>query len=154
MEPWSWGNFSKKSWYAVAVSRVNGMVINCSWLPLQQILIKFDVMYFSNLANYHVSSSWIFMSQWNFLKLEIGMLVNLLGHWNGFQDFNILNFRKTLLKFAIVFKIFEYFCPFLSLTIKTGQQGFWSLAVGLLDITAETEISFEHFHREIWKLFS
>ena len=61
---------------------------------------------------------------------------------------------KTLLKFAIVFKIIEYFCPFLSLTIITGQQGFWSLAVGLLDITPETKINFELFHREIWKLFS
>ena len=97
-EPLSWGIFSKNSWYAVAVSRVNGMVINCSWLPLQQILIKFDVIFFSNfLANcYHVPSLWIFMSQWNLLKLEIGILGNLLIQWNGFEDFNILNFSRTL----------------------------------------------------------
>ena len=131
------------------------MVINCSWFQLQLILIKFDVMYFSKfLANYyHVPSLWIFMSQWNLLNLEIGILGNLLRQLNGFEDFNILNFSKILLKFAIVFKIFECFCPFLNLTIIIGQRGFWSLAVGLLDITLETKVNFELFHRKIWKLF-
>ena len=36
-----------------------------------------------------------------------------------------------MLKFEIVFKIFEYFCPFLSLTIISGQRRFSSLADGL-----------------------
>ena len=58
-----------------------------------------------------------------------------------------------LLKFAIVFKIFEYFRPFLSLTIITGQRSFSGLAYGLLDIAPETKNSCEHFHCEIWKLF-
>ena len=51
------------------------------------------------------------MSQWNHLKLEIVILDSLLRQWNGFKDF-ILNFSKILLKFAIVFKIFEYFVFF------------------------------------------
>ena len=63
-----------------------------------------------------------------------------------------------LLKIAIVFKIFEYFCPFLSLTIITvtiitGQRSFSGLAYGLLDIAPETKNSCEHFYCEIWKLF-
>ena len=52
------------------------------------------------------------MNQWNYLELEIGILVSLLKQWNGFEDFNILNFSKILLKFAIVFKIFDNFCLF------------------------------------------
>ena len=72
------------------------------------------------------------MSQWNNLKIEIEILDSLLRQWGGFEDFNILIFSKILLKFAIVFKIFEYFCPFLSLTIITGQQSFSSLADGYL----------------------
>ena len=40
---------------------------------------------------------------------------------------NITNFSKILLKLAIVFKIFEYFCPFLSLTILSDQRSFLSL---------------------------
>ena len=47
------------------------------------------------------------MSQWNYLKLEIGVMDSLLRQWNGFEDFNIVNFIKILLKFAIVFKFFE-----------------------------------------------
>ena len=50
----------------------------------------------------------------------------------------ILNSSKILLKFAIVFKIFEYFCPLLSLNIITGPLSFSSLADGLLVITPET----------------
>ena len=80
-------------------------------------------------------------------------LNSLLRQWNGFEDFNVLNFGKILLKFAIVFKIFECFCPFLSLTIIIGQRSFSSLADGLLDITQERKNSFEHFHFKIWKLF-
>ena len=49
------------------------------------------------------------MSQWNYLKLEIGMLDSPLRQWNGSEDFNILNFSKILLKFAIVFNIFVVF---------------------------------------------
>ena len=45
-------------------------------------------------------------------KLEIVILDSLLIQWNGFEDFDILNFSKILLKFAIVFKIFEYFVLF------------------------------------------
>ena len=52
-----------------------------------------------------------------------------------------------------LFKIFEYFCPFLSLTIITGQRSFSSLADRLLNLTPETKNSFEHFHCEIWKPF-
>ena len=51
-------------------------------------------------------------------------LNGLLRQWNGFEDFNVLNFSNILLKVAIVFKIFECFCPFLCLTIITGQLSF------------------------------
>ena len=68
-------------------------------------------------------------------KRDIGMLESLLRQWNGFEDFNI-NFSK-ILNFPIVFKVFEYFCPFLSLTIITGHCNFLSLADGLLDETPE-----------------
>ena len=53
------------------------------------------------------------------------------------EDINITNFSKILLKFANVLKIFEYFCPFLSLTIITGQRSFLSLADGALDKNPE-----------------
>ena len=76
-----------------------------------------------------------------------------IEQWNGLEDFNILNFSKFLLEFAIVFKIFECFIPFLSLTVITGWRSFSSLADGLHDITPETEYYFEHFDCEIWKLF-
>ena len=79
------------------------------------------------------------MSKWNYLQLNIGILDSLLRQWNGFEDFNISKFCTILLKFAIVFKIFKYFCIFLSLTIVTDQQNFSSLADGLLDITPETK---------------
>ena len=70
------------------------------------------------------------------------------------EDINITNFCKILLKFAIVFKIFKFFCAFLSLTIITGQQSFLSLADGLHDKNPETKIVFEHFfYCEMWKLF-
>ena len=72
------------------------------------------------------------MSQWNYLKLEIGILDSFLRHWIGFEDLIILNFSKILLKLAIVFKILEYFCPFLSLTIITGQLAFEVLQMGYL----------------------
>ena len=78
---------------------------------------------------------------------------SLLRQWNGVEDFNVLNFSKILLRFLIVFKIFECFCLFLSLTIITGQRSFSSLADGLLDITQERKNIFEHFHCKIWKLF-
>ena len=45
------------------------------------------------------------------------------------------------------FKIFEYFCCFLKLTIITGKRNFLSLTDGLPDITPETKIvdGFERF---------
>ena len=48
------------------------------------------------------------MGQRNYLKLEIGVLDSFLRQWNGFdnENFDIMNFSKILLKFAIVFKIF------------------------------------------------
>ena len=55
----------------------------------------------------------------------------------------ITSFSK-ILKFAIVLKFFEY-CPFLSLTIITGQRSFSNLADGLLDKNPETKNVFEHF---------
>ena len=81
------------------------------------------------------------------------ILDSVLRQWNGFEDFNVLNFGKISLKFAIVFKICECFYPFLSLTIITGQRSFSSLADGLLDITQERKNTFEQFHCKIWKLF-
>ena len=57
----------------------------------------------------------------------------------------MLNLSRILLNFAIVFKFFEYFCPFLSLAIITGQRSFSSLSDGLPGITSETKNSFEHF---------
>ena len=44
----------------------------------------------------------------------------------------------------MVFK-FEYFCPFLSLAIITGQRSFSSLSDGLPDITPETKIALNIF---------
>ena len=53
------------------------------------------------------------------------------------RNFNLMNFSKVLLKFAFVFKVFEYFCPF---TIISDQRRFSSHADELLDITPETKI--------------
>ena len=53
------------------------------------------------------------MSKWNYLKPEIGILDSVLRQWNGFEDFIILNYSKILIKFAVVFKDFEYFVFFL-----------------------------------------
>ena len=58
------------------------------------------------------------------------------------EDNNITNFSKILLKFAVVFKIFEYFCPFLSLAIITGQR---SPADGLHERDRETKNFSEQF---------
>ena len=55
------------------------------------------------------------------------------------DDFNILNFNKILLKFATLFKIFEFFCPFLILTIINGQRSFSSPAYRLICLTQETK---------------
>ena len=60
------------------------------------------------------------------------------------EDINITNFSKILLKFATVFKIFEFFCPFLSLIIITGQRRFFSLA---------DELHNKNLYCEMWKLF-
>ena len=70
---------------------------------------------------------------------EIGILGSILRQWNGFENFNILIFSNILLKLSILFKISEYSCPFLSLTILASQRSFSSLADGLLDITPETK---------------
>ena len=51
-------------------------------------------------------------------------LYRLLRQWNGFEDINILSFSKILFKFAKLFKIFDYFLPFLSLTIITANETF------------------------------
>ena len=51
------------------------------------------------------------MSQWKNLGLEIGILDSLLRKLNGSEDISITIFSKILLKFAIVFKMFKYFCP-------------------------------------------
>ena len=91
------------------------------------------------------------MSQWNYSKLEIGIIDNLMRQWIGFEDFKILN-SSNILKFAIVIKVFEFFCSS-SLTIITGQRSFSSLSDWLLDITPETKICFEPSYCKIWKLF-
>ena len=94
------------------------------------------------------------LSQSNYLKLEIRILDKIFKDSEMFlKIFKIMNFSKILLNIAIVKKIFEYFCPFLSSTIITGQRSVSNLWDGLLDICPETEFSFEHFHFEIWKLF-
>ena len=49
------------------------------------------------------------MSQWNHLKLEIGIVDSLLRQWNGFEDIFILIFSKILLNFAIVLLANEVF---------------------------------------------
>ena len=70
------------------------------------------------------------------------------------EDIIITSFCKILLKFAIVLKILEYFCPFLNLIIFTGQRSFSSLVDGLHDKNAETKNVFEHvLYCEMWKLF-
>ena len=68
------------------------------------------------------------MGQRNFLKLEIGILDGLLRQWNGFLKNIISRIVARFCESLLFFKIFEYFCPFLSLTIVTGQQGFLCLA--------------------------
>ena len=35
-----------------------------------------------------------------------------MRHWNGFEDFDVSNFCKILLKFAIAFKFFWVFLSF------------------------------------------
>ena len=92
------------------------------------------------------------MSQRNYVKLETGILDSLSRQLSFFEGF-FLNFSKILLKFPIIFKIFEYSCPFLSLTIIYGQRSISSLAYRLIDLTAETKNSFEQFRCELWKLF-
>ena len=67
------------------------------------------------------------------------------------EDINIKNFSKILLKFSIVFRIFEYFCPFLSLTIITDKRSCLRPADGLHDKNRDTKNVFEHFLH--WKLF-
>ena len=62
-----------------------------------------------------------------------------------FEDNSVTNICKILLKFAVVFKIFEYFCPFLSLTIKTGKRSFLCLADGLHDKNPGSKNGFKHF---------
>ena len=52
----------------------------------------------------------------------MALMDSLLRQGNALRIFFILNSSKILLKFAIVFKIFEYFCSFLSLTTITGQR--------------------------------
>ena len=100
----------------------------------------FDENLFSNFWKIIMFQVYESLSHWNFLKLEIRILDILLKQWNGFEDFNILNVSKILLKFAMFSKFFKYFCPFLSLTIFTGQRSFSSLADGLLSITASQRI--------------
>ena len=58
---------------------------------------------------FFVPSFCIFLSHWNYSKLEIGILDNLLREGNGFDDFSNLNCCKILLKFAVFFKNFEFF---------------------------------------------
>ena len=61
------------------------------------------------------------------------------------NDIIITSSSKILLNFAIVLKIFEYFCPFLSTTIITGQRSFSSLADGLHGEHPETKNVCERF---------
>ena len=82
------------------------------------------------------------LSQWNYFRLETGILDNLMRQGNGSYDIIVLNFSKILFTFAIFFDIFSifFFCPFLSLTTITGQRNFSSLGDGLLDRTFETKM--------------
>ena len=43
------------------------------------------------------------MSQWNYLRLEIGILYSLLRQWNGSEDNNMTSFSNIVIKFAVVF---------------------------------------------------
>ena len=68
---------------------------------------------------------------------------------NGFEDINVMNFvMKIFLKFVIIFRVSEKFCPFLSLTIITRQENFLGLADELFDKTPETKNGCERF---VWK---
>ena len=115
------------SWHLVSI--VNGVVVNLLKTPVLSIFLKkFKIFFFKFFENYYqVPSNWMFISQRNYLKLKIGILKNLVRQWTWFADLNILNLSKILLNFAIIFKICEYFCPFLSLTTITGQRRFSSL---------------------------
>ena len=81
------------------------------------------------------------MSQWNCWGLEIGMLHSLLIQWNGSEVINFTNFSKILLKFAIVFKIFEYFCVvFWVLRSLLANEPFYVLQIGYMTETRRQKL--------------
>ena len=70
-----------------------------------------------------------------------------------FEDINITNFSKIVLKYAIVF-FFKFLNIFSDHYIITGQRRFLSLADGLHDKNPETKIVFKHFlHCEMCETF-
>ena len=91
-----------------------------------------------------------FLKNFCFKFMDLYEPDSLLRHWNGFEDFNILNIKKMLLKIPIVFKIFVY-CPFLSLTTITGQQNLLSFGDRFSDRIFGTKNGFELFWLRSWK---
>ena len=58
--------------------------------------------------------------------VETRILDSLVRQLYGSEDIDITNIRK-IFKLGIVFENFDGLCPFLSLTLITGQRNFLSL---------------------------
>ena len=131
------------------VSRVNGIVIYILMTPVLSIFLNKIYFFFQIFENYYVPSLWIFMSQWNYLMLEIGTLVSLLRQQNGFEDFNTLN-RSKIVKICYCFQNFWIFLSFSRSVL--ANDVFWSLPEGTWH-TSRAKNGFQLFHCEFWKLF-
>ena len=99
---------------------------------------------------YHVPNVWIFMSQWNYFRLDKGILDSLLRQSNRSWDINIVIYAKFW-NLQLFPKLFNIFCPFLSLTTITGQRIFLSLGGGFLDRAFQTKMVLS-FLPQSWKL--
>ena len=129
---------------------------------MEGVSFLYDSSFLNTLINFNLNKfeKLLFCSN----CMDLYQPVKLLKAWNRHtrwsletvewcsEDTNITIFSKILLKFAIVFKIFENFCPFLSLTITTDQRSFLSLADGLHEKNSETKNVFDYFlYCKMWK---
>ena len=125
------------SWYlhgsiisCCIVSRINRILINISYLSsFSNFWIKFKML-FKLLKNFcHVSSVWIFMSQWKYFSLLQPVEIFL----------NLLLFPKFL----------NTFLPFSEFNNHYWPTKFWSLGNGILDKTFETKKGFGLFSAKL-----
>ena len=94
----------------------------------------------------------VFMIQWNFLKLETGIIDSLSRQWSGIEEVVILNFRKILLKFAFFFEN-SWIVSFSELNDDYWPKKLLSLAHELVDQTPEKKMVLNFFHSKIWTSF-